>query len=106
MPNQSNPEPITALTSVILPSLQAAVHRRAYNLSLAQQNTATTETLETRRRQTEAQESIRKLASKTARLVADMEAWDRWAPVGMGDEVGCFLEGWLEEVLVRVEPQD
>lgn len=97
---------MTALSGVVLPALQAAVSRRAYQLSLAHQKRIGNESLQLRQRQMEAQESIKRLASKAARLFTDMDQWDSWAPVGMGEEVGTFLEGFLEEVLVRVEPED
>ena len=100
------PEEMTALSGVVVPALQAAVSRRAYQLSLAHQKRGGNESLEQRQRQIEAQESIKKLANKAARLFTDMDQWDRWAPVGMGEEVGSFLEGFLEEVLVQVEPED
>ncbi|KAL9089543.1 MAG: hypothetical protein Q9159_002495 [Coniocarpon cinnabarinum] len=106
-------EPLmTALSGVVVPALEAAVSRRQYQLSLAHEkysqsgSRTPSEALELRRKQMEAQESIRKLASKAARLFTDMDQWDTWAPVGMGEDVGSFLEGFLEEVLVRVEPED
>ena len=105
-------EQMTALSGVVVPALQAAVSRRAYQLSLAHEQGSSLSgqsasgALELRRKQLEAQDSIRKLANKAARLFTDMDQWDNWAPVGMGEEVGSFLEGFLEEVLVRVEPED
>lgn len=35
-----------------------------------------------------------------------MDRLDVREPVGMGGEIGGFLEGFLEEVLVRVEAED
>ncbi|KAI9728979.1 MAG: putative protein serine/threonine kinase [Chrysothrix sp. TS-e1954] len=113
-------QPITALTGVVLPALQASLQRRTYNLSLLQQgqkqlpkpgsstqpSAAAPLTNDQRTKQLEAQEAIRKLVNKTSRLFTEMDNWDQWAPVGMGDEVGTFLEGFLEEVLVRVEAED
>jgi len=141
---------MTALTGVIVPALQAAVQRRAYNLSLLQKkspnNSATaagTTTMtatqqqqhanskpevisitEQRRRQVYAQENIRKLTGKVARLFAELEQWDAYAPVsmieggaggagGIGIDDGSeaspaigLLEGFLEEVISRIEPED
>ena len=106
-PSRQQPyEEMTALTGVVLPALQAAVSRRTYQLSLAHQKRKSELSLQDQRKQIEAQESIKKLAHKAARLFTDMDQWDQWAPVGMGEEVGSFLEGFLEEVLVRVEPED
>lgn len=95
---------MTALGSVVLPALQAAVARRAYSLSRgsgAQQQEG-----EGRQRQIQAQQAIKGLAHKAARLFTDMDQWDTWAPVGMGDDVGTFMEGFLEEILVRTEAED
>ena len=39
-------------------------------------------------------------------MFQEIEKYDAHAPVGMGDEVGAFLEGFLEEILVRVEAED
>lgn len=107
------PQGITALSGVVVPALQAAVNRRAYTLNVQQQqqkqqaNGSTSKVLADQvKREKEAQESIRKLASKAARIFTDMDQWDNWAPVNMGGEVNSFLEGFLEEVLVRVEAED
>ena len=35
-----------------------------------------------------------------------IERLDQEAPIGMGADVNSFLEGFLEEVLVRIEPAD
>lgn len=43
---------------------------------------------------------------KAAQIFRDVERWDEEAPVGMGGEINAFLEGFLEEVLVRVEPEE
>ena len=53
-----------------------------------------------------AHQAIQKLTGKIGRLCEEVDKWDRWAPVGMGEEVPSFLEGWLEEILVRVEGVD
>ncbi|KAK5000938.1 Serine/threonine-protein kinase PAK 6 [Elasticomyces elasticus] len=134
--HQQTPPEITALTGVVIPSLDAAIHRRAYRLSLLsrtlqqqqQQPAATTASTAqptdpaiqpqaasasaasaavadlSKKRQ--AHEHIRKLVGKVSRLMAEIDRWDAAAPVGMGDDVDGFLEGWLEEVLARVEAVD
>ena len=111
--SETEQQAMTALGGVVLPALQAAVHRRAYNLSMLHQKLnkldggrANSETMDKRRKQIEAQDSIKTLANKAGRLFSDIDQWDKWAPVGMGDEVGSFLEGLLEEILVRVEAED
>ena len=39
-------------------------------------------------------------------MFSEIEKWDDEAPVGMGGGVNAFLEGFLEEVLVRVEAEE
>ena len=39
-------------------------------------------------------------------MFSEIEKWDTEAPVGMGGGVNAFLEGFLEEVLVRVEAEE
>lgn len=100
---------ITALNHVVLPSLDAALQRRAYNLaSLSKQSSLTGRPLDpavgARRRL--AHENVKRLVHKAARIFREIEFWDAKEPVGMGDEVGSFLEAWLEELLVRVEAED
>ncbi|KAK5681545.1 Serine/threonine-protein kinase PAK 6 [Elasticomyces elasticus] len=113
----------TALNSVIIPALEAVLHRRSYQLSLLQKqlsasqasrtsNGSTNETAQQSavsqdmllKRQTHDQ--IRKCMSKVAKLFREIDHWDGVAPVGMGEGVEGMLEGFLEEVLCRVEPED
>jgi serine/threonine-protein kinase 24/25/MST4 len=60
---------------------------------------------------------IQRLVGRVSRLFREIDEWDARAPVGMLDsmegrdggdvgDVGSFLEGFLEEVLVRVEAED
>lgn len=51
-------------------------------------------------------EKLRKCVFKAAGLLKEIDRLDRLAPVGMGDGVGAFLEGVLEEILVRVDMED
>jgi len=44
--------------------------------------------------------------AKVSRLFREIDHWDSVAPVGMGDGVEGMLEGFLEEVLCRVEAED
>lgn len=116
-------QPITALNSVVTPALEAALHRRAYQLSLfqkkhnaSQSNRASgvgvtdvngsilsAEDLHLKR---QAHEQIRKCMGKISKLFKEVDHWDSVAPVGMGDGVEGLLEGFLEEVLCRVEAED
>jgi len=107
----------SAMASVILPAFQAAVNRRQAQLSKLHRQSAilsmsstssggdsfATDILEQKRREMESQEHIRKLVSQAKRLFDTIDKWDAMAPVGMGDGVETFLEGWLDEVLRRCE---
>ncbi|KAK3686834.1 Serine/threonine-protein kinase PAK 6 [Vermiconidia calcicola] len=105
--------PTTALTSVVLPALEAALRGRSYRLFL-QQNAHNNSPTATRtsaqeqdmllKRQTH--EQIRKCMGKVSRLFMEIDQWDAAAPVGIGDRVDGLLEGFLEEVLCRVEAED
>jgi serine/threonine-protein kinase 24/25/MST4 len=127
--NQDN---VTALTSVVIPALESALHRRAYNLNTVLTNglpvstnssststpltsptsTSSASTTEQKNRPlttTEIQklqqnhENVRRLVSRCIRCFSELDEVDARAPVGMGGGVEGFLEGFLEEVLVRVE---
>ena len=115
--------PITALTSVLLPALEAALHRRSYQLSqqtkvLTTSSTTTTTTSSSssshRSQQAEndiqlkrqTHDQIRKCFGKIGKLFREIDEWDAAAPVGMGEGVEGVLEGFLEEVLCRVEAED
>lgn len=92
---------VTALGGVILPALEAALQRRAFHLQ--QQSRKNPKGLE---KLQHAHEKIKRLVYKAAGVFKEIEEWDRTAPVGMGRDVTGFLEGFLEEVLVRVEAED
>lgn len=117
---------LTALKSVIIPALEAALQRRSYSLnnalkSFSNSNSTSSsssnegkinanlnnhEAEELARKRQFAHEKLKRLVLKAAGVFAEIEKWDCEAPVGMGGEVNSFLEGFLEEVLVRVEPED
>ena len=98
---------ITALNGVVVPALEAALQRRTYRL-----NEITTSSANSRNpsdlvhKQQYAHEKLKRLVIKAAGVFSEIEKWDQEAPVGMGGEVNAFLEGLLEEILVRVEPED
>ncbi|KMQ47551.1 STE/STE20/YSK protein kinase [Trichophyton rubrum] len=110
--DQSNPnEPITALNGVILPALEAALHRRTYALNSmcrVQPGTPANQRPSTEQvqRQVYAHEKLKRLVIKAAGIFKEIERWDNEAPLGMGGDINAFLEGFLEEVLVRVEPEE
>jgi serine/threonine-protein kinase 24/25/MST4 len=116
LPTQQGEPQVTALTSVVIPALESALHRRSYQLSLlTKQHNASLPTLSStaaaqadrelaeRRAQ---HDLIKKYMAKACKLFRDIDYLDGVAPVGMGDGVEGLLEGFLEEVLCRVEAED
>ena len=103
---------LTALSGVIVPALEAALRRRSYNLNKAvlsgnkpnSTNGSSANDLAMKRQY--AHEKLKKLVMKAAGVFSEIEKWDNEAPVGMGEDVHAFLEGFLEEILVRVEAED
>ncbi|KAL8795773.1 MAG: hypothetical protein Q9195_001825 [Heterodermia aff. obscurata] len=103
---------LTALSGVIVPALEAALRRRSYNLNMValsgnkpnSANGSSANDLAMKRQY--AHEKLKKLVMKAAGVFAEIEKWDNEAPVGMGEDVHAFLEGFLEEILVRVEAED
>jgi serine/threonine-protein kinase 24/25/MST4 len=49
---------------------------------------------------------IESLSSDLRSVLTRIDRWDNDAPVGMGAGIPSFLEGFLEEILVRIEPGD
>lgn len=112
---------LTALNGVIVPALEAALQRRTYSLNASLSSSAYLNTItnsatngkpsnpakeELARKRQFAHDKLKRLVVKAAGVFAEIEKWDCEAPVGMGGDVNAFLEGFLEEVLVRVEPED
>ncbi|PWY69542.1 putative Ste20-like serine/threonine protein kinase [Aspergillus heteromorphus CBS 117.55] len=96
---------ITALNSVILPALKAAIRRRARRLELSSRNPGS-EDIYDKSRQEYVHGMMEDLVGEMSEMFSRLERWDNEAPVGMGAQVSSFLEGFLEEVLVRIEPSD
>ncbi|KAE9381425.1 Ste20-like serine/threonine protein kinase-like protein [Stipitochalara longipes BDJ] len=94
---------LDALNDVIFPALEEALKRRQYRLQLAFRATGTTPK---QQRAEAAHEKLRKLVYKLAHVCREIDHWDKQEPVGMGKDVDVFLEGLLEEILVRVEPAE
>ncbi|GAQ46833.1 putative protein serine/threonine kinase [Aspergillus tubingensis] len=100
---------ITALNSVILPALKAAIRRRTRRLELISPNTtrdASGNISEYQTREEYVHGMMENLVGDIYGMFTKLERWDNEAPVGMGAQVTSFLEGFLEEILVRVEPSD
>ncbi|KAH0605054.1 uncharacterized protein H6S33_005036 [Morchella sextelata] len=107
----TTPEPpeLTALDGVILPALEAALQRRTYHLQMAirkAQQSSSPSAQQKVQETAKAHDRLKKQVYKAASLFRDIEQADNNHSVGMGGEVNGFLEGFLEEVLVRVEAED
>jgi serine/threonine-protein kinase 24/25/MST4 len=106
-PRLTSSHELTALNSVMIPALEAALHRRTYMLQESSTSKpATQAAAEAQYKAHQAHERIRKLVVKAAGVFSEIQKWDQETPVGMGGEVNDFLEGFLEEILVRVEAAD
>lgn len=96
--------PLTALMSVLLPALDSSLRRRTH---VVREITSPTSphhiTQGQQRHMIETHEKIRKLVSRVAATFEEIQRLDESSQVGMGGGVREFLEGMLEEVLVRVE---
>lgn len=95
---------LDALNDVIFPALEGALKRRQVNLQQAfgGRNGTTPK----QQRAQAAHEKIRGLVFKLAHVCKQIDHWDKQEPVGMPNGVDVFLEGLLEEILVRVESGD
>ncbi|KAK2014513.1 Pkinase-domain-containing protein [Colletotrichum eremochloae] len=113
-PAPSNPNgELDALNDVIFPALEEALKRRQIRLQQAfrphpgsSSTVAMGQVTPKQQRAEAAHEKLRKLVYKLAHVCKEIDHYDKAEPVGMGRDVGTFLEGLLEEILVRVEPLD
>ncbi|KAI4594678.1 putative protein serine/threonine kinase [Pestalotiopsis sp. 9143b] len=104
-PSPINPNAeLDALNDVIFPALEEALKRRQIRLQQVYRNEKVV--TPQRQRAEAAHDRIRKHVYKLANVCKEIDRLDKSEPVGMGREVGTFLEGLLEEILVRVEPLD
>ncbi|KAK4167131.1 Serine/threonine-protein kinase svkA [Cladorrhinum sp. PSN259] len=98
-----------ALNDVIFPALEAALKRREIRLQQiyrAEPGQPAPRVIPSQQRAEVAHNKIRQLVYKLAHVCKEIDHFDKAEPVGMGKDVGTFLEGLLEEILVRVEPLD
>lgn len=124
----SNPNgDLDALNDVIFPALEEALKRRQIRLQQIYRSSSTSSPSHPhaslsnnaggagsfgvvptpkQQRAEAAHEKVRKLVYKLAHVCKEIDHYDKAEPVGMGKDVGTFLEGLLEEILVRVEPLD
>ncbi|KID96891.1 Serine/threonine-protein kinase domain protein, partial [Metarhizium majus ARSEF 297] len=107
-PAPANPNgELDALNDVIFPALEEALKRRQIRLQQMYRPAQNGSPVSANQQRGEAaHEKIRKLVYKLAYVCKEIDQCDKAEPVGMGREVGNFLEGLLEEILVRVEPLD
>lgn len=107
-PSSSSNE-VTALNSVLVPALKAAIRRRSRRMDRLRRNVGnerSSEVIDLHERREYAHDMIESLVSDISGMFTRIERLDQEAPVGMGADVSSFLEGFLEEVLVRIEPAD
>ena len=100
---------MTAIKDVILPALEAALHRRSYNLERATQPPRSSNAqyaIEEAKKKQYYHDKLKKQVIKAAGILNEIDKLDRQAPVGMGGGVPAFLEGFLEEILVRVDMEE
>jgi serine/threonine-protein kinase 24/25/MST4 len=107
-PPAANPNgELDALNDVIFPALEEALKRRQIRLQQVYKPVPNGATMSSKQQRAEAShEKVRKLVYKLAHVCKEIDYHDKAEPVGMGRDVGNFLEGLLEEILVRVEPLD
>ncbi|KAK0632729.1 kinase-like domain-containing protein [Immersiella caudata] len=109
-PAPANPNgDLDALNDVIFPALEEALKRRQIHLQQLyrpEPGFPVAPPTPKQQRAEAAHEKIRKLVYKLAHVCKEIDHYDKAEPVGMGKDVGAFLEGLLEEILVRVEPLD
>ncbi|OAQ87635.1 serine/threonine-protein kinase 24 [Purpureocillium lilacinum] len=109
-PAPANPNgELDALNDVIFPALEEALKRRQARLQQAyafRPNQAPAGMAARQQRAEASHGKLRKLVYKLAHVCKEIDTCDKAEPVGMGRDVGSFLEGLLEEILVRVEPLD
>ncbi|KAK0734556.1 kinase-like domain-containing protein [Lasiosphaeria miniovina] len=109
-PAPANPNgDLDALNDVIFPALEEALKRRQVRLQQLyrpEPGGPVPPVTPKQQRSEAAHDRIRKLVYKLAHVCKEIDHYDKAEPVGMGKDVGTFLEGLLEEILVRVEPLD
>ncbi|SPN96705.1 related to severin kinase [Cephalotrichum gorgonifer] len=104
-PANANGE-LDALNDVLFPALEEALKRRQVRLQTVCRTAPGAAPTPRQQRAEAAHERIRHLVYKLAHVCKEIDHYDKAEPVGMGRDVGMFLEGLLEEILVRVEPFD
>ncbi|KAJ5166683.1 Serine/threonine-protein kinase svkA [Penicillium canariense] len=105
-------ERATAYGSIIVPALRAAMNRRGRHLARLEpgrnQNPSdsqpTAEEEKNWERSVHIHRGMEQLADDIAKSFANLHRWDSEAPVQMEGGVDAVLDAFLEEVLVRLQP--
>lgn len=105
----SGSERATACGSVILPALQSAMNRRSQNLARLEPGQtsgrpATAEEKNHWEQRVHIHRGMEQIADDIARSLTNLHHWDMESPVQMGGGVDAVLDAFLEEVLVRLQP--
>lgn len=110
-PKAEEGAPQTALYDVLIPALRASLLRSQQvadetlgrdHVARAHDNNQVNRLQEHRA----VHEKMAQLAVKVAETFVEIDKLDKQLPVGMGRGMDHFLEGFLEEILVRVESED
>lgn len=105
----SEPQTVTPLLNVIVPALRTAVRRRREQVDLisrqamAHSGENPDKLAEIKGARQYVQVKIESLVDDLVHSFTRIDNWDNESPVGMGSGVVSFLEGFLEEILVRIE---
>jgi serine/threonine-protein kinase 24/25/MST4 len=100
----------TAYGSVIVPALRAAMNRRGRQLARLEpgrnqsDREPTPEEEKDWERSVQIHRGMEQMADEIAQSFANLHCWDAEAPVQMGGGVDAVLDAFLEEVLVRLQP--
>lgn len=100
----------TAYGSVIVPALRAAMNRRGRQLARLEPGRNQSDREPTPEEEKDWERSVRihrgmeQMADDIAQSFANLHLWDAEAPVQLGGGVDAILDAFLEEVLVRLQP--
>ncbi|KAF3398445.1 Serine/threonine-protein kinase svkA [Penicillium rolfsii] len=100
----------TAYGSVIVPALRAAMNRRGRQLARLEpgrnqsNREPTPEEVKNWERSVQIHRGMEQMADDIAQSFANLHLWDAEAPVELGHGVDAILDAFLEEVLVRLQP--
>ncbi|KAF7718336.1 Uncharacterized protein PECH_001071 [Penicillium ucsense] len=109
-PQLEHEEP-TAYGSVIIPALRAAMNRRGRQLARLEpgrnrgDRDVSSEQMQEWERGVQIHRGMEQMADSIAQSFANIHLWDMEAPVSMGGGVDAVLDVFLEEILVRLQPQ-